>query len=506
MSQTVYLETARKIAEILWQQQTVRLAGSPSEPAFLTVTRFTGPSWTSVALRADGRYDIYPVPEQPMDMEPTRLDYAAWSWMDRLARQLGEEEWAERVGRMADLFAIYGFDPRSGLPYIGAQAQFDVVRLGPCGMQAYAVPNFKPSADYPIERLWRHAPRQMERMSRSAFLGLVTRPETFDYNRYCYYGTDDRPGRHFMNFYSMHVAFALTGACLVHWWSTHYARTGDKELLPWIEGMIAKWRAVQQPATGLIPHWFGSDSPDDKDQFPRPYANDSDTITAKVFLEAATVLRACPGAAKLADAIFDLGRRMAIGFARFGWNEEGRFFPSWLRLADGAHDTSVIYYAFPTQQQKDEAVRVDPRCESVSVYQGDRLFHAGPWSYGAGSAFPFRLVCSAEFAKDPVILATCRHLADIILEEAADLKCPRNAMGQWTCNASALHARMLVRLARLTGENKYLDGARKLMDREIPFLLADPPVGQPAWWRHGFRNDVVEALLDLEESGVSSKE
>lgn len=500
---SAYLDFAVRTALLLWQGQSVRLADSPVEPPFITITRQSGPTWCSVALRKDGRYDLYPVPEQPIDAKPTRLDLAAWSWLEKLARQTGDAAWEKRLADMADLFAVYGFDPRSGLGYFGAQAQFDVVLLGPSGTAAYATPNFKPAFNLPVDILWRHAPRQMDRMFHGAYYGLVTRPDRMDYNRFCYYGSDDRPRRTYTPFNPQHVAFAQTGAILIHWWAYDFVKTGDPQCVVWAKAMADKWEKVQGPETGLVPHWFGSDLATDTEMPPRPYCNAYDSLTAGALLDAAALLKGHTNApaAALAEQVGRMGLRLAQGLARHGYDDARRIFPSWIRVADGVPDTNTIIYAFQTQEQKDEAVRKEPGCRDVSVFAGAGFFSAGPWSYGTLNTVPGDMGRAAELTRDPALIAHARRLAERIMEEARALPPgPLTARGQWTFDASASYTRLMLALNRITGDAAYLDNARFLMDRELAALAQPLPKDRPEWWRLPSRNVLMEAMLELDEA------
>ncbi|MBI2437863.1 MAG: hypothetical protein HYV36_03500 [Lentisphaerae bacterium] len=494
------LDFARRAADLLWEKQSATLAGSPTGTRFLTVTSHTGPSWTSVALRASGHYELYPVPEQPLDLNPTRLDLEAWSWMERLSARTGDPRWRQRVDAMAADFAVYGFDPRSGLGYLGQEAQFDVVRLGPAGTGAYTMPKFKPGWNLPLETLWHHAAPQMDRMFRAAYYGLVTRPETLDYNRFCFYGTDDAGRRPFMDFNSRHVAFAQTGAFLIHWWVFHWLQTRQEQSLAWAQAMADKWRAVQHPDTGLVPHWFGSDDPNDTCQPPRPFCNAHDSWTALVYLEAAQLLRQRTeaAAAGLGRQLQQMGQRLAAGLARFGYDAQQRHFPQWLRVTTGEVASDVIYYAFPTAAQKEEAIRRDPRLEVVSVFAGDGLYAAGPWSYGSGSFIPFHIARAAELTGDAHILSRARQMAGHIMEAAAGLRGARTTTGQWTYDAGAGFVRLMLALRRATGEARYRDQAAALLARELTALNELPAESAPEWWRYPCRNGLMSALLEWE--------
>ncbi|MCX5661982.1 MAG: hypothetical protein NTW19_20070 [Planctomycetota bacterium] len=507
---TPYLRFVLDTLKTLQDKQSAAIAGSYHlKPVHLTITANTGPNWTSVAKRGD-HYDKYPCVNPPVDTVATRLDLDAWAWLERLSDVTGDGAHRERVDQMAADFADYGFDPRSGLAYFGNQAQFDVVRLGPAGIGPYAVPSFKPWFGLPLDALWRHAPEKMARCMRSAWLGLVTRDEDLSYNRHCCYGQSDRDGEHFMKFEAMHVAFAQTGACLIHWWSDAFIRTGEIRFLEWAEAMAVKWAAVQSPKTGLVPHWFGADSAEEKTQPPRTCAHVMDVYVGHGLVEAAGVLRrvkpGAPGAARaeaLAKRIEALGLGILRGIATFGYDDEERLFPNWLNVGDGVADRETIYYAFQTQAQKKLALKVDPTLEAVSIFRGESFYRAGPWHFGTPNPIPLAIARAAEKTGDALLLDRAKLLGRRVLEDAAQLTGPLNAEGHWTFDASASYIEMFLSLHRATGDEGYLRDARKLADMELKFLACPAPEGKPEWWRLPTRNALPAAMLELHVACVA---
>lgn len=483
-----YLRFVRQTADLLWERQRATLAGNPDAEPCLVVSCPPSAAWTSIARREDGHYDLYPIRERMLELNPARLDLNAWSWLERLSDLTGDPVWRRRVETMALAFSVYGFDPRSGLGYLGDQAQFDVVRLGPVST-TFGVPMFKPADGLPLESLWRHAGRQMDRMFRAAYLALVTRPADLSYNRFCYYGHDDKVGRPFLAFDPAHCAFGLTGALLIHWWVFHWQKTRAAQSLGWAQTMADKWQALQHPETGLIPHWLGSDDSRTDSQTPRPYAQALDTLTALVYLKVARLLRdeTNPAAAALRDRLQRMGARLAVGMARYGYDERERLFPNWLRVADGSVDREVIYYAFPTQAQKDEAVRRDPRLAVAAVNGGAGLFASGA---------PSHLACAAELTGDAFLLARARLMAEHIMEQAATLRGARNEGGQWHYGACAGCARTLLCLARVTGEARYRAHAAALLDPVLDALERSPGDSEREWWRLPLRNVLCDVLLE----------
>lgn len=494
---TPYLRFALDTYKTLQARQSASLAGSNlQQPPHITITGYTGPDWTSVAKRGD-HYDKYPCLNPPIDAEPTRLDFDAWPWLQRLSDLTGDPAFRARVDHMARDFADYGFDPRSGLAYFGNETQFDVVRVGPAGVGPYAMPKFKPWFGLPLDTLWKHAPEKMARCMRTAWQGLITREQDLAYNRFCFFGQRDGGSAHFLPFEPMHVAFAQTGACLIHWWSDAYLRTGDATFLRWAERMAQKWHAVQSTRSGLVPHWFGADSSDEKTQPPRTCAHVHDVFVAGGLLDAAALLRGRPEAAALAERLGAMGLNLMRGIARHGYDDAERIFPNWLHVDTGEPDRETIYYAFQTQAQKDEALKVDPTLEAVSVYRGEGFYRAGPWHFGTSNPMPSRIARAAEITGDPFLLERATLLGERVLEAADALTGPLNPEGRWTFDASASYIEMFLSLHRATRDPRFLAHARRLADMEIEFLARPAPQGKPEWWRLPGRNQLPAALVEL---------
>jgi hypothetical protein len=231
------------------------ITGDINKPAdcarIVTVTQRTYKTWRTVGSPQGNSYFNALVPELPLELNPTRLDMGIWPVLEKLGKLTGNTCYGELLNGMTRAFAEHGFDAKSGLGYLGQEAEFDVVQLTPLGVVGYPEPKFKPAADLPLERLWSAAPQQMTRMFKAAYYGLITRPATMDYNRFCSYDFDDREKKIAHAFNPQHVAFAQTAAMLIHYWAFHFARSGDTESLAWAQAMANKWSAVQHPETGL---------------------------------------------------------------------------------------------------------------------------------------------------------------------------------------------------------------------------------------------------------------
>jgi hypothetical protein len=443
-----------------------------------------------------GRYRAFPIREQPMEMEPCRLDVRAWPVLDLASDVTGDAAYRQMVDAMAEGFAHKGFDPASGLGYLGVQVEYDVIHQQPVPVSSYAEPTFKPSFDVPLARLWDVAPDKMARMMKSAYYGLITRPETMDFNRYCSYGFDGAAKKPSMAFSSRHVAFAQTGSMLIHWWGDAFVRTGDREYLTWAQKMADKWQAGMNPTTGLIVHWYGSQEQGEPTQPPNLFSNSGDSKTGLEFLRAGAALRASPASAALAGQVSSMGLCLLRGLARYGYLADERLFPQWIDL-DGRARRETTFYTFGSQAEKDEAVRQDPTLADVAVYVGSGFYHSGPWVMGIQNSFPHDVALGAALTDDPELIERTRQMATHAHAEASKLTSGLTAENQWTYPASAAYVKTLLVLHTLTGNHTYLEWAREIADRELAYLAQARPAGVPEWWRQPFRNELIEATLLL---------
>lgn len=492
-----YLTFALDTFQTLLNKQAARLGGKPDGPLCLTITKKTEKTYRSIGRPAGNTYQSFLCQAQPMEDSPTRLDMDSWEMLDLLSEVTGDARYREMALAMARGFAEYGFHPRSGLGYLGQECQFDAVQLQPAGVGSKAEAKFKPAADLPLDILWSASPDRMARMFKSAFYGLMMRPENFEFNRFCSYDFDDREKKPSMPFNPTCIAFATTGAMLTQYWSFLYARTGDEESLSWAQKMTGKWQAVQHPETGLLPHSFASEDPSDNRQPPRTYCRMTDTIAAHCFLSASRELRARPEGLPLAEQLHEMARRMLVGIARHSYDPETHTFIHWLRL-DGAEDTTAVWYTFPTQEMKDAAVRINPILREVAVFSRLGFYRDAPWAFGVRNILPHDVSLGALLTGDRELLDHAVLLADHVMEEATRLKGEFNDEGQWTVSATALYIEMMLNLLRLTGEPRYLDQARQLADMELEFLSRPMPEDKPDWWRMSFRNEVLKAFLRLD--------
>ena len=115
-----YLAFVRRTIECLRRDQSATLGGKPDGVPFITVSRPVWRSYRSLGhKRPDGTYQNYWFPESPLEYRPVVADLEAWIVLDRLSELTGDPRYGELVAAMAEAFAGCGFDPPSGLGYLG---------------------------------------------------------------------------------------------------------------------------------------------------------------------------------------------------------------------------------------------------------------------------------------------------------------------------------------------------------------------------------------------------
>ena len=494
---SAYIDFVRDAVRTLLEKQSARLAGASYGPRCITVTGSVNRRYRSLGARRGESFYTIVFDDRLPQPSPTTMDFGIWPTLDELTELTGDSEYHQLVEDMADAFVDYGFDPRSGLAYFGAMTHFDVVRLGPSPYLGSGAPGFKFTSDLPFEILWAKAPEKMDRMFKAFFWGMITRPETMDFNRYCYYGFDDRKREHVLPYSPGHVAFVGAAAWMIEAWAFHYAKTGDEDSLVHAAAMTDKWQALQDPDTGLVPHFLGSKKEGEDSMTAQTYCNVGDSGTAGTLLRAAELLRSRQQAASLSERLSEMGGRLISGIARFGRDPERCIFYNWLRVPDGQPHTESYTYHFHSQEQREYWVQRDATLADVAVHAGSDYYGAGPSSWACGVPVPLRTAQAAEMTGDAFLLARARFFADGIMDAAAALSGPRNAEGQWTFPASASYVLTMLHLHRLTGDADYVERARRLADMEIEFLSEPLPEGVAEWWRMPFRNQFLAALLAL---------
>jgi len=501
-----YLAFVRATVDCLIGQQSATLGGKPDGVRFITVTRPIRRSYRSIGYkRPDGKYQSYWFPESPIEYQPVVADLDAWLVLDWLSKLTGEPRYRDMTAAMAGAFARCGFDAQSGLGYLGESAALDVVRArGVSCRPGGANPSFKPKntgtyPELPLDRLWARAPDQMHRMCRAMFLGLVTDPASMDFNRYCSYAFRDTEGRHAMERTPSHCGFETAGARMVHWWASCFGKTGDADCLAWAQRMADKWRAIQDPHSGLVPNFFGGlapapgcPMPPGKWVEPRGAA-----LAAVAWLAAAAELRTRPEGHRLAAQLTEMGVRLALGVARHAYDPSRRVFREHLDL-NGRPYLTTARYCFRTQAEKDAAVKVDPAMAQVKVYDGAGFYRpCSYWEFCAGSTIPLDLARAMHLSQNrELALVLARWVPDLI-DEACRQPSAMTEEGAWTFRASGQYIRMLVLLYRQTKDVDFLDLACQLADRELRCLGA---IEYPQWWRMPERTALLDGLLALYET------
>jgi hypothetical protein len=503
-----YLGFVRDTVDLLRERQSCHFGGDPAAPLALTISKPLHRSYRSLGHCTEGTFQTYWFPEYPLELTPLLLDFELWPVLQRLSSLTGEPQYAAWVDDMAAGFARHGFHPDSGLGFLGEEGGFDVLRLtGAPTKINNAEPLFKPKNSghfpgLPLEVLWRHAPEQMHRMFRSMYYGLITDPQSMDFNRFCSYEYRDADRRHLMERNPGHCAFETAAARMIHWWCSAYRHTGDTDCLDYAGRMLEKWEAIQHPATGLVPNFFGAVGwQPGAPMPPGEWAELRGTaLMAVALLEAAEELRQAPDDGGLSARLTTLAERAALGTARHGYDTRDHLYVEILHL-DGRPYERTARYVFLTQEEKDAAVREHPELERVRVYRGTGLYrHQSYWEFYVGSRIPLHLAQVAEATGNRELLERLLPVAADALTEARETTEPFVAEGAWTFRASAICVKLLLSLWRQTGDQDHLQGAREIADRELSRLAR---VQAPDWWRQGERVALLEALLELHEALAS---
>ncbi|MHA1567403.1 MAG: hypothetical protein ACTSX7_18995, partial [Alphaproteobacteria bacterium] len=495
-----YLSFVVETFDTLIAHQSARLGGSDDGPLCITVSNRVNRTYMSLGERVGDTFRTFYFPEKPLEIPACRMDFAAWPILDQLAELSGESKYADMVTEMADGFARYGFEERSGLGFFGEEADFDVINLWGLARGGYHTPKYKggnsgncPAG--PLDRLWRHGSKKMAQMAQSIYYGLISVPETMDYNRFCYYDFDHRDKKPSLPFNSSACAFGTAGARMIHVWAKAFAHGGDAELLGWSQQMADKWLAVQHREAGLVPDKFGGLPELPPPMKPVDYAGTGEgSITAYIYFQAAAELDKRPEGASLARQLRQMGLKLAQGIARFGYDDQRNMFRQWVHL-DGTEYETTARYTFKNQAEKDAAVKDDPTMVKVPVFDGCGFYERpGYWVHCVGSQPIYYLALVAEQTNDEFLIDQLKQWAQQLIAESRTVTGPFVDQSYWTFWASGLYIKTLVPLYRVTGERQYLDWAGELADMEIAHL---GQVACPDWWRMPERSCFLEGLLWL---------
>lgn len=458
----------------------------------ITVTTRTDKEYYAITDLSGKSFRVYHYPAKEPDGHPVCMDFAIWPVLEKLRNITGDNYYGELVNGMAESFAVYGFDPRSGLAYWGCETGFDVTSMGQVSGGRY-----KQSEPMPRDVMWRYAPDKMSRLSKSIYYGLVTDPMNMDFNRYCYYGFDDRLKKPSIPWQAGHCAFASAGSMLIEGWIDAYCRTGDEECLEWSRQMTAKWAAVQDSNTGLIPHLFGSNSPKQKTMAAQPYCG-NEFGSALSYLRAACQLAQKEPESVLAKQLRDMGLKLSKGLSKYLYDSDRKVFRSWLNTSDGTEQKDFTRYVFPSNEVKDHWVKIDPQLEKIPVYSGTGFYGGGPWSDCTQGGVPLEIAHAAEITGDPYLKERAIYFVEQIMSAAKELDGPFNRDGQWTYPETSAHIQLMLILHRLTNDTKYFGYAKELADMEITHLAQQKSKFQ--WWQFPYRSGLLNVLLDLIEA------
>ena len=498
-----YLAFARAAVDRILAEQTRRLFDDPHGVPFVTVTRPLSLGYRSLGHKSGDAYTTYWFPERPFEYPTFRADHESWPILDTLSDLTGDSTYAALVTGMLEAIAEHGFDPRSGLMYLSEECDFDVRVAGPHSKGASNLPKFKPlnSGNYPqlhLDRMWQQMPTKLHRCFRAMFYGLVTDPDSFDYNRFCMYGFDDSAGTTSLTRNGGHCAFDTAAGRMIHWWCSCWRHTGDADCVDWAQRMADKWAAVQHPVSGLVPNFFGATGwAPGTSQRPGEWCEARGAaLTALSLMQAVSELRHRPGAEELAERLTAMSREMALGVARWSYDPDRRVFLEHLHR-DGRPWSGTARYCFSTEEEKAEAVRKDPQMAQVRVYDGAGLYRdPNYYEHCAGTHIPWHMASAAALddCPEPELVQRLCRIADDVLDEARKLDGAFTPEGRWTFRATAQYVKLCLVLARMTGDRAHVSSARELADREIRALS---PVRCPEWWRMRERSALLEAMLLL---------
>jgi hypothetical protein len=208
-------------------------------------------------------------------------------------------------------------------------------------------------------------------------------------------------------------------------------------------------------------------------------------------------LKGQAGAGDLRQQLLGMALKQARGLARYSFDEPARTFHELLYLDGRVHDKTVAS-CFRTEEERAEAARHDPSLAAVTVYRGLGIYEGSPyWSPCMSSGVPYAIAFAAHHTGDDELRDRACYFAEIIMEEAAKLRCAFNRENRWTFPATASYIQTMLMLFETTGRHQYLEWARRLADMELGHLSA---VKYPHWWRLRESTRLLEALVDLADT------
>jgi hypothetical protein len=201
-----------------------------------------------------------------------------------------------------------------------------------------------------------------------------------------------------------------------------------------------------------------------------------------------------PDAVSFARQLRTMALNIARGVARYGYDSDRGVFRQYLGH-DGSPFQDPARYTFPTQAQKEEAMKTDPSVKDAVVYDGSGFYEPGPYSlHSAGSDIPWEIAWCARESRDPCLIQQTRAFAELAVTASARVQRPFTREWKWTFRASGFYIRVMTTLFELTGERPYLDWAQSLADAEMENLGR---VRYPEWWRFPERLEFLEGVLSI---------
>jgi hypothetical protein len=493
---------------VLQERQSYHLRGFPDAPRLPAITRRSERSYTSVAGPWGGPYRLYPFVEAPVQEVPLRWDGPLLSVLRQRAGFSEGEKWGALADEMESVFAIHGFEERSGLPYCGWETELSLLTLAglPCGSENVDYPRLKPLDGMLPESLWERVPEKMNRAMESLWMGLVTREEDLSFNRFCYYNFSPEQGERGLPFQPGHCGFQGAAVTLCGLWLDWTRRTGNPRGAEWARRMTDKFLAARHSETGLLPHMFYTADPGSPTQDPYLMAHVYDTDNAVAWLRQLDLRRELGLDQKAYEDQRRIHRQNLLSMARLAGDSAPGSYHQWINL-DGSREVGQVRYAFPTEEVKREAVAQDPKCEAVGVFESYGCYVDGPWSYGVhgfGMSLPLALSEGAALLKDEEVFAALQPYLDQIREEFSQLSGAINEANQYVCSANACHIRTFLNAYAGRRDPEDLKTACEIAQWEIEHLLPltsgeewESAPNLPAWWRLHLRSQVLDALLQL---------
>jgi hypothetical protein len=493
-------EFLRLSLEEIFRQTSIKVPLNGREIPLPTCNSTINRGYLSLGHRdEDGKHSLYNFSENPWSWHPTLLDVPLSTQLKDLGATLRDNRLTERYDAFVEILARHGFDPRSGLGYFGEESVLELPTLTPRSKGSSSYPKFKPFNTgtipcLPNEDLWKTAPDAMQLMMKSMFTGLVTDPKNMEYNRFCFYNFDARSTTPALLKSSAHCGFESSGARMILWWVDAYCETEEPCFLDWARRMFAKWAAVQDSQTGLIPNFFGAvNHVPGADAPPGKWSESRGTAMAANLLTQAS-LRIQAKESAFGGSLKTMALRLAHGILEHAYRPNERSFHE-LIGRDGRPLDGDARYAFPTREAREDAAKTDSRLAKVSIYDGGGFYRRpGYWSHCAGTEIPVHLASIAANFSDHTLALKLAPLAADFDADRAVCGGPFTKDGVWRFSATAYHIRFLLELFRILPDPEYVQRANEIAEEEIQDLSK---ICTPDWWRMPDRSEFIAALLQI---------